>query len=700
MSATAVPNILALGFLVLIFGSILRRRATDQLQFWFFGWVLMLLHFIAELFAPILDLRLVKTLSACSIELAGILFLIAVSQVCSNRRRRWMLATVVSLPTLAYTVALAWNAVSKPLFYSLLAIAIPGAMGLVWSFYRRITLYVVSVLIGILAFGLLMTAAVHRGTFASVVSLIQAVLFLFCGTLYWRRFSRWSVGVFTASGGFIVWSATVVFPYADTLLDRWVQAPLSNIAIYCVALGMVLTLLEEQIQEAVTASERVSYQAQHDVLTGLPNRVLFEDRLTQALARSRRTNTRAAVLCIDLDRFKQVNDTFGHHFGDLYLQAVVERFRLRLRETDTLARTGGDEFTAVLTDMKTTESASYVAKELLSTLNEPLVIEGCSLHASASIGIAVFPDDAETAEALRRGADQAMYWAKSRGRNRHECFAGDARDTLDIEEQMRIALDEGKFELFYQPLYRPDGTIDSLEALLRFRHPRLGMVPPSRFIPVAEECGLIVPIGDWVLEQVCQQIAEWRDQHGLRARIAVNVSALQFGRSDYASCVAKNLAKCGVDGSSIELELTESLVMNNVTESSRQMAKLKQLGVHISVDDFGTGYSSLSYLHELPIDTLKIDRSFIEKVAEPTGTRPIVEAVVSLAKTLHMRTVAEGVETEEQLAIVHHVGCDLVQGFLLSRPVPRAAIPDLLRAAEKMEPRKAQAAENSAVRVC
>ncbi|HET9696474.1 MAG TPA: EAL domain-containing protein [Terriglobales bacterium] len=680
MSATAVPNILALGFLVLIFGSILRRRATDQLQFWFFGWVLMLLHFITELFAPVLDLRVVKTLSACSIETAGVLFLIAVSKVCSSRRRRWMLATVIALPALSYSVAVAWNITYKSLFYGLLAIAIPGSITLVWTFYKKLSLYVVSVLAGIVSFGTMMTFAVHDGDFASVIRMAQALLFVFCGTLYFRRFSRWSVGVFTASGGFLAWAVTIAFPHANNALERFVDAPLSNIATYCVALGMVLTLLEEQIQEAVTASERVSYQAQHDVLTGLPNRVLFEDRLTQALARSRRANTKSAVLCIDLDRFKQVNDTFGHHFGDLYLQSVVERFRSRLRETDTLARTGGDEFTAVLTDLKTIEGASYVAKELLSTLTEPLNIEGCSIEASASIGVAVFPDDAENAEALRRGADQAMYWAKSRGRNRHECFAGDARDTLDIEEQMRIALDEGKFELFYQPLYRPDRSIEALEALLRFRHPRLGMVPPSRFIPVAEECGLIVPIGDWVLQQVCHQIKEWREKFGLSARVAVNVSALQFGRTDFAACVSRNLARTGVDPACIELELTESLVMNNVQESSRQMTKLKQLGVNMSVDDFGTGYSSLSYLHELPIDTLKIDRSFIEKVSDPNGTRPIVEAVVSLAKTLHMRTVAEGVETNEQLDIVHRVGCDLVQGFLLSRPVPVAQIPDLLRA--------------------
>jgi diguanylate cyclase (GGDEF)-like protein len=685
MSVTAVPNILALGFLVLIFGSILRRRATDQLQFWFFGWVIMLLHFMAQLFTPVLNLRVVAMLSACSIEIAGVLFLIAVSQVCSNHSRRWTMALAVAVPTLAYTVAVAWNAVSKPLFYGLLAAAIPGSMAMVWSFYRKITVYVAIALAGILGVGAVMALAVHAGSYAAVVSMVQALLFVYCAAQYWRRFSRWSVGVLTATGGFLLWAAATAFPHLDSILDRWVQAPISIIATYSVALGMVLTLLEEQIQEAVTASERISYQAQHDVLTGLPNRVLFEDRLTQSLARSRRNNTRSAVLCIDLDRFKQVNDTFGHHFGDLYLQTVVDRFRSRLRETDTLARTGGDEFTAVLTDLKTVEGASYVAKELLATLKNPLLIEGCSIEAGASIGIAVFPDDADNAEALRRGADQAMYWAKSRGRNRHECFAGDARDTLDIEEQMRIALEEGKFEIFYQPLFRPDRSIEAMEALLRFRHPRLGMVPPSRFIPVAEECGLIVAIGDWVLQQVCHQIGAWQ-KDGLQARVAVNVSALQFGRADFASCVSQALARTGVDPSCIELELTESLVMSNVQESSRQMTKLKHLGVRMSVDDFGTGYSSLSYLHELPIDTLKIDRSFIEKVSEPNGTRPIVEAVVSLAKSLHMRTVAEGVETQEQLAVVHAVGCDLVQGFLLSKPVPTALIPDLLRKAQACHP--------------
>jgi EAL domain-containing protein (putative c-di-GMP-specific phosphodiesterase class I) len=271
-----------------------------------------------------------------------------------------------------------------------------------------------------------------------------------------------------------------------------------------------------------------------------------------------------------------------------------------------------------------------------------------------------------------------MYRAKTRGRNLYECFSADARDALDIQKYLRKAIDEGGFEIVYQPQFFRNGDLACVEALLRFRHPTLGKIPPSRFIPIAEESGLIVPIGDWVLRQVCCQSVEWQERSNVCLKVAINVSALQFNRIDFADSVARILSETGANPALVELELTEGLVMNNVEDSSRQMKSLKLLGVQIAVDDFGTGYSSLSYLHRLPIDTLKIDRSFVEKIADPGGTRPIVETIMSLARSLGMRTVAEGVETQAQLEIIRELDCDLIQGFLFSRPISGPEVLELL----------------------
>ncbi|HEU5401751.1 MAG TPA: bifunctional diguanylate cyclase/phosphodiesterase, partial [Terriglobales bacterium] len=392
----------------------------------------------------------------------------------------------------------------------------------------------------------------------------------------------------------------------------------------------------------------------------------------------RRSKSMMAVFSVDLDRFKQVNDSFGNRVGDLYLKEVAQRLASRVRDGDTLARTGGDEFTAVLENVRSPEDASNVARALLETLQRPLSIEGSNHVASASIGVAVYPFDGSDSDSLRRAADQAMFRAKQSGAGHLETSTEEARETLEIEATLRKALDHGGFHLQFQPQVRRDGSIAALEALLRFRHPKLGLLPPSRFIPIAEESGLIVPIGDWVLQEVCRQGVEWKSRLGTDIRIAVNVSPLQFARADFATNVATIFRRSGYDPGLIELELTETLVMRDVQESSRQLSQLKRLGFHIAVDDFGTGYSSLSYLHQLPIDTLKIDKSFIDKVTEPAGTRPIVEAVVSLSKSLSLTTIAEGVETSEQCAILNHLGCDIIQGFFFFKPLPVDSVEQLL----------------------
>jgi diguanylate cyclase (GGDEF)-like protein len=415
--------------------------------------------------------------------------------------------------------------------------------------------------------------------------------------------------------------------------------------------------------------------AYHDVLTGLPNRRLGEERLEVAIAQARREGSQVAVLWIDLDDFKHVNDTHGHPLGDLVLQETAARLSKRLRAADTVARMGGDEFMVILSGVQDHASAEQTAADLHQIVTEPLAFDQVDLNIAISIGISMFPEDGETAEHLKQNADMAMYQAKNEHvgtRSFSPVIGMGAAEVRDLKEELSRALHTGGFEIDYQPQCRPDGSIVGLEALLRFRHPRLGAVPPSKFIPIAEETGLIIPLGSWVLERVCEQSMEWQ-RMGLEALpIAVNISALQFARKDFAESVGEILAKTGLNPKLLELELTESVVMRDFVESSRQLRYLNQLGIRIAIDDFGTGYSSLSYLHQLPIDVLKIDRSFVEKIMEAEGTRPIVEAVISMAHTLGLEVIAEGVETSKQAVFLEEIKCQTMQGYFFSKAL-RAA---------------------------
>ncbi|HEX6879683.1 MAG TPA: bifunctional diguanylate cyclase/phosphodiesterase, partial [Terriglobales bacterium] len=338
-----------------------------------------------------------------------------------------------------------------------------------------------------------------------------------------------------------------------------------------------------------------------------------------------------------------------------------------------LARTGGDEFTAVICDINDGRDAAIVAESLVNALNEPFEVDGNTLFGGASIGIAVYPQDGRDIDTLQRNADRAMYRAKAQGRNGIQFYAAEeAREDIDrsdIEFHLHRAIEQGNFALHYQPQFTCDRRLCGFEALLRFNHPKLGLVPPSRFIPMAEESGLILPIGEWVLREACRQIAEWQ-QKGMRpVRVAVNVSPLQFTHANFAETVSRAIQSADINPEFLELEITEGVLMSSVRESSRQMAAMGELGVRLAVDDFGTGYSSLSYLHQLPINLLKIDRSFISHMLEPDGTRCIVEAIISLAHRLGLETLAEGVENHEQLAQLHAAGCNLIQGFLFSKPL-------------------------------
>jgi diguanylate cyclase (GGDEF)-like protein/PAS domain S-box-containing protein len=443
--------------------------------------------------------------------------------------------------------------------------------------------------------------------------------------------------------------------------------------------------LLSDVTERKRMEQKLAHQATHDLLTGLPNRAVFEDRFRQALARARRQSGVAALLYLDLDRFKRINDTLGHLAGDTLIQLAAARLAGCLRESETLSRSGGDRFMLVLGDVGAPQDAVQVAERIQETLSPPFSVKGNEVFLGASIGIALYPQDGVDLLALQRAADSALYAAKRQGKRRIQLsdpeISQAANRRLAIETELHHALERDELSVHYQPQFDlATGRIAGLEALVRWDNPKFGRVPASVLIPIAEESGLIVPIGARVLRDACRQGKLWRDAGYGPLQVAVNTSAVQFARGDLTETVAATLAETGLEASHLDLEVTESVIMQDIRETARQLKELKKLGVSVSLDDFGTGYSSLSYLEELPIDNLKIDRKFVQRMNGADNTRTLVQSIVGLAHGLGMRAVAEGVETGEQLEQLKAMGCDRAQSFMLAGPAPALCIQALLAA--------------------
>ncbi len=451
--------------------------------------------------------------------------------------------------------------------------------------------------------------------------------------------------------------------------------------------GPYYSAILHDIRERKAFEQRLAHQANHDPLTGLPNRTLLIDRLDGALARARRHNRRVAVLFLDLDHFKVVNDSLGHGLGDRLLVAIAERLAIALRPGDTVARFGGDEFVVLCEDLVSQHDAITIAERVDEAVSGPFIIDDTEVFVGVSIGIAL-PDDTEAdPETLIRDADAAMYRAKDRGRSRWELFDNAMRasavDRLDIENALRRALDRRELRVFYQPVIDlGTGRIDGVEALLRWEHPERGLLNPGDFITVAEETGLIVPIGSWVLDQACRQVQRWHAsaERSSPLSVAINISGRQLGHPRLVEDLAAVLADTSIDPSLVELEITESVLMDDVEMSADTLGRLHALGVHLAVDDFGTGYSSLSYLRRFPVDILKVDQSFVDGLGEDSSDSAIVTAIITLAHTLGLRAVAEGVETPLQLAELRRLGCDRAQGFHMARPAGGHDVGELLAA--------------------
>jgi diguanylate cyclase len=481
-----------------------------------------------------------------------------------------------------------------------------------------------------------------------------------------------------------------------TLENNWLAAAIGMFALGLLVVTLITAVYDAHLQSRTRvqalrleqANAALQHQATHDALTGLPNRLLFIDRLGREIARAERDGHIFAVLVVDLDRFKLINDTLGHGPGDLLLIEIARRLSSAIRSADTVARTGGDEFLLLLTDIAEAADAALIAAKIISELDRSVVVSGTEVHTSASIGISVYPADGSDSDILVAHADEAMYFAKQAGRNSFQFFSVGmsvfSRERLDLESELRRALPMKQFEVHYQPKVDvATGRMNSVEALLRWRHPTRGIVGPLEFIPIAEETGLMLSIGEWVLREACRQARQWQ-REGLFLRIAVNISPIHFRQSKFLEIVRSALLDSDLEPQYLEIELTETTVMDHAENSVNILEELSRMGVIVSIDDFGTGYSSMSYLRRFPIDKLKIDRSFIHDMTTNSDAASIVRAIISLAHSLRLKVVAEGVETAEQLEQLRELGCDQFQGFYRSAAILPSEIGDFVQKSAKV----------------
>ena len=504
------------------------------------------------------------------------------------------------------------------------------------------------------------------------------------------RYSAWTLGNVFLALGFWHWLPLVCaikkaeedLKQANELLEGQVTQRTSE-------LKAANDRLKLDLEERKRVELSIRHMAHHDALTGLPNRTLFRDRLTHAMAQADRYHQILAVLFLDLDRFKAINDTLGHNVGDQLLKMAAERLRTCIRDCDTVARLGGDEFTIIVEDIVEVQDAAIVAQKILDTLSQPFNLYSHEVFISVSIGITLYPNDDENTDNLLRNADSAMYRAKEYGRNNYQFYVADmnikARERLMLESQLRRAMDRDEFTLHYQP--RVDlftGKVIGAEALLRWRHPELGLVPPKQFIPILEESGMIIPVGEWVLQQASKQNRAWQDKGLKPIRMAVNLSVRQFIQKDLAASILAIIERAGLAPEFLELEITEDLLLEHNQTNIITLTKLRNRGIHISIDDFGTGYSSLSYLKRLPIDTLKIDQSFLRDIENDPDNKAITSAIIAMANSLHLNVLAEGVETEEQLTFLRAQGCNEIQGYSFSKPLTAEDFEQLLLEGRQM----------------
>jgi len=804
-----IANIIVLGLLVFLFGVVFLARPDDRFRCWIGCWLCILAHFATDLWSPTsaLGLNLQASINVSSLAVAGIFLVVSTVVLAYGRRKGFLLGSLLAVTTLPCMV-LAIAAPEKT-WLLLTAVLARQAMALFLAVQDRSRRqrFVVIAVSACLVTGAWMVYGIFHGQPDVVLVALLAEIYFVTAVNFWAYNWHRTLALKTIVVGLVAWGA--VFPTGMLVGLLWPHFAVSpviwNIPKFCVALGMILVVLEEDsraarhmadeyclvfdqnpaplwifetatlkflnvnqaaleklrytrdeflrlsltavlpagaaqqtqaelctacasralllackdgtvlpmdttaysivfqgkpcrfvlaidVTEREELQQQVVLQAHHDSLTGLPNRLLFQELLPGCVDESIKGDEKLAILCFDIDRFKRINDTYGVEVGDECLKRLAILLRARTRASDLVARSAGDEFSVVLTGIKSAASVEQAVSELREALAEPMLVQGYRISLCFSMGLSVCPEDGTDSMALWRGAESAQRRADDDGGDRIVWLSPElnraADEQIELEAFMRLQLEQGGFNLVYQPFYAPDGSIRVVEALLRLHHPAHGAVCPGRFIPIAEESGLIAPLGQWVLEEVCRQLLAWRAAGNKPVAVAVNVSGLQLMHAGFARQVIATLERFGIDPRWIHLEITESVAMHDKAGVFEQMAILSAQGIEFSIDDFGTGHSSLGRLHNLPLSELKIDRSFVDRLCADGGTFSIVQAIISMAHALGHQVVAEGVETESQLACLRELDCDLFQGFLLSRPVAPGLIPGLVASGSSAFPSK------------